>query len=314
MSTALSENIRRLRKAADQSVSEAARKAGIHRVAWTEIEQGKNANPTTSTLSKIAGALGVTVAELFVDEDGESVTLLPLRWVEPHYAADPSPAKDLATRSVAAIKWPVGRVFVVLGGRTPTLLGAQTLATHVHRKFDAGQFVEYSGDEVQWLSRHPWDHLVWIGDAVTRYAQIAPSYYAVALAHTFEYAHIADGNLATAALMILVQKAAADVKAGVPFAKFPHEIQCDVAGLRHAVDIYGVETLKGDLNLLRSEDPSSAEHLLGLLGGNLEPAGDLHRELMTFVNQHELGPAIRSLWKSEEWQPYTRHLDRSDFS
>ncbi|MCH7825658.1 MAG: helix-turn-helix transcriptional regulator [Acidobacteria bacterium] len=75
MSTALSENIRRLRKAADLSVSEAARKAGIHRVAWTEIEQGKNANPTTSTLSKIAGALGVTVAELFVDEDGQSVTL-----------------------------------------------------------------------------------------------------------------------------------------------------------------------------------------------------------------------------------------------
>lgn len=27
------------------------------------------------TLKKIAGALGVTLAELFVDEDGESVTL-----------------------------------------------------------------------------------------------------------------------------------------------------------------------------------------------------------------------------------------------
>ena len=75
MSTALSENIRRLRKAADLSVSEAARKAGIHRVAWTEIEQGKNANPTTATLGKIAEALGVIVSELFLDEGGESVTL-----------------------------------------------------------------------------------------------------------------------------------------------------------------------------------------------------------------------------------------------
>ena len=75
MSTALSENIRRLRKAADLSVSEAARKAGIHRVAWTEIEQGKNANPTAKTLKKIAAALGCSLAELFVDADGESVTL-----------------------------------------------------------------------------------------------------------------------------------------------------------------------------------------------------------------------------------------------
>ena len=73
MSTTLSENIRRLRKAAGLSVSEAARNADIHRVAWTEIEQGKNANPTTSTLSKIAGALDRQVSELFVDEDGESV-------------------------------------------------------------------------------------------------------------------------------------------------------------------------------------------------------------------------------------------------
>lgn len=70
-----SENIRRLRTAADLTVSDAARKAGMHRVAWTEIEQGKNNNPTTSTLHKIAGGLGVTLAELFVDEKGESVTL-----------------------------------------------------------------------------------------------------------------------------------------------------------------------------------------------------------------------------------------------
>lgn len=75
MATSFSANIRRLRAEANLTVSDAARQAGIHRVAWTEIEQGKNNNPTTSTLQKIAGALGVTLAELFVDEEGESVTL-----------------------------------------------------------------------------------------------------------------------------------------------------------------------------------------------------------------------------------------------
>ena len=61
---ALSENIRGWRKAAELSVSEAARRAGIHRVAWTELEQGKNTNPTLRTLKKIAGALGVEISEL----------------------------------------------------------------------------------------------------------------------------------------------------------------------------------------------------------------------------------------------------------
>ena len=75
MPKALRENIRRLRIVADLSVSGAARQAGMHRIAWTEIEQGRNANPTAATLEKIAGALGVTLAGLFVDEDGESVTL-----------------------------------------------------------------------------------------------------------------------------------------------------------------------------------------------------------------------------------------------
>ena len=75
MPKALRENIRRLRNVADLSVSEAARRAGIHRIAWIEIEQGRNPNPTARTLEKIAGALSVTLVELFTDEDGESVTL-----------------------------------------------------------------------------------------------------------------------------------------------------------------------------------------------------------------------------------------------
>ena len=47
----------------------------MHRITWSDIERGKNLNPTAATLSKMAGALGVTVADLWIDEDGESVTL-----------------------------------------------------------------------------------------------------------------------------------------------------------------------------------------------------------------------------------------------
>ena len=73
--TTLHENIRRLREKAGATVSAAAEAAGLHRVAWTEIEAGRNPNPTPKTLEKIAGALEVELADLFLDENGESVTL-----------------------------------------------------------------------------------------------------------------------------------------------------------------------------------------------------------------------------------------------
>ncbi len=47
----------------------------MHPVTWSDIERGKNTNPTPKTLAKIAEALDVSLADLFVDEDGESVTL-----------------------------------------------------------------------------------------------------------------------------------------------------------------------------------------------------------------------------------------------
>ena len=73
--TALHSNIRRLREAVGITATEAAARAGIHQGDWSDIERGKNANPTAATLKKIAGALGVTLADLWVDADGESVTL-----------------------------------------------------------------------------------------------------------------------------------------------------------------------------------------------------------------------------------------------
>ena len=75
MGTALHDNIRRLRKSAGLTAEQAADRADMHRVTWSDIERGKNPNPTPRTLEKIAAALGVTLAELFVDEKGESVTL-----------------------------------------------------------------------------------------------------------------------------------------------------------------------------------------------------------------------------------------------
>ena len=76
MSKLLPKRIRERREAADLTISAAAERAGIHRVAWSDLEAGRKANPTLNTLEKVAGALGVTLAELFVDADGEeSVTL-----------------------------------------------------------------------------------------------------------------------------------------------------------------------------------------------------------------------------------------------
>ena len=73
--TTLHGNIRRLREAAGITASEAARRAEIHQGDWSDIERGKNPNPTTKTLERISKALDVTVSDLFLDEDGESVKL-----------------------------------------------------------------------------------------------------------------------------------------------------------------------------------------------------------------------------------------------
>jgi transcriptional regulator with XRE-family HTH domain len=75
MPTALRDNIRRIRKANGLSAAKAAVRVGMNRVSWSDIENGANPNPTPRTLEKIAAALGVSLAELFVDEKGESVTL-----------------------------------------------------------------------------------------------------------------------------------------------------------------------------------------------------------------------------------------------
>lgn len=71
----LRENIKRLRDGAGLTVREAAKRGSLHEATWSDIERGKNPNPTPKTLERIAAALDCTLAELFVDADGESVTL-----------------------------------------------------------------------------------------------------------------------------------------------------------------------------------------------------------------------------------------------
>ena len=234
--------------------------------------------------------------------------------VEPHYAASPVPSRELVRRSCTGIAWPDARVFVVLGGKSPSISGTPTLATHIAAEFAAGQFAGCSNDELQWISRQSWDHLVWVGDAVTRLAQVAPGYFAVVLAHELEHVRVACESSATAALEILVQIAAGKAEAGVPYAEFPHEIRCDVAGLRHAAHVYGREELADQLARLRAED-SRTEKLLLYLEGDLEPPdSNLHEELLRFVDQHSLHAQMSSLWDAGENEQYTRHLDRDDFA
>ena len=64
MSPTLRRNIRRIRKAAGLTAQEASERAGMHPVTWSDIERGKNTNPTLNTLMKIANALGVGLSEL----------------------------------------------------------------------------------------------------------------------------------------------------------------------------------------------------------------------------------------------------------
>ncbi len=62
---ALGDNVRQLReeKLPELSQEEAAWRAGLHRTAWGDIEQGKS-NPGFNTLLVVAQTLGVTLDDL----------------------------------------------------------------------------------------------------------------------------------------------------------------------------------------------------------------------------------------------------------
>lgn len=71
----LHDNIRRLRTQAGLTASVAAQHAGMSQTTWSDIETGRNPNPTPRTLEKIAAAIGCELPDLFVDADGRSVVV-----------------------------------------------------------------------------------------------------------------------------------------------------------------------------------------------------------------------------------------------
>ena len=62
------ETVRALRKAQGFSQEEFADHAGIHRTYMGGIERGER-NPTLTTISRIADALGVPISELFIGKN-----------------------------------------------------------------------------------------------------------------------------------------------------------------------------------------------------------------------------------------------------
>jgi len=59
-------SIRNRRLAMNLNTTEAAKRAGLAKSSWSDIENGHNVNPTVQTAYRIAQVLGVTTEDLFV--------------------------------------------------------------------------------------------------------------------------------------------------------------------------------------------------------------------------------------------------------
>ncbi|MEM8494211.1 MAG: helix-turn-helix transcriptional regulator [Planctomycetota bacterium] len=66
------DEIKRLREEADLSQTEAARRAGMKNYQqWQHIENGTRADPSVSSLQRVAFVLGVTLDDLVLPIEGE---------------------------------------------------------------------------------------------------------------------------------------------------------------------------------------------------------------------------------------------------
>ena len=65
MVRAISKNIRKIRKEKGISQDRLSKEADLALNTVVKIESGENPNPTIETLTKIAKALGISVADLF---------------------------------------------------------------------------------------------------------------------------------------------------------------------------------------------------------------------------------------------------------
>ena len=71
----LGKRLKEFRKARGFSLEELARRTGFSKSFLSQIENGKN-SPSIASLKKITQALGVSIADIFAEEDGERVYFL----------------------------------------------------------------------------------------------------------------------------------------------------------------------------------------------------------------------------------------------
>ena len=64
----IGEKIKKIREAKGLSQKEVAATVGMDQSQYSKIEKGKT-DPTTTTLQKISGAIGVSLAEIFAPDD-----------------------------------------------------------------------------------------------------------------------------------------------------------------------------------------------------------------------------------------------------
>lgn len=65
-------NLRTARRLADVTQAELAQKAGVDQTTISDIERGRNRNPSWQTVKRIATALGVDPEEIFPVQNGEA--------------------------------------------------------------------------------------------------------------------------------------------------------------------------------------------------------------------------------------------------
>jgi transcriptional regulator with XRE-family HTH domain len=79
--TELGRRLRRLRRSQERTLREIALKVGYSEAYLSQVETGR-ASPSLASLKKIAAGYGVSVVELFIDEDGSDGNQIILRRAE----------------------------------------------------------------------------------------------------------------------------------------------------------------------------------------------------------------------------------------
>ena len=77
--TELGRRLRQLRRAQEQTLREVAQKAGYSEAYLSQVETHGRASPSLASLKKIAAGYGVSIVELFADDDGSNGSQIVLR-------------------------------------------------------------------------------------------------------------------------------------------------------------------------------------------------------------------------------------------